>query len=83
MGQANTLVEYFDSPFLGVVADVYHIWWDPDLDAQIARAAGHTSLASMLNDWLSPPPDILLGRGMIGDGVIDIRRIRGLVDAAG
>jgi sugar phosphate isomerase/epimerase len=82
LGQANALVEYFNSPFLGVVADVYHIWWDPDLDAQIARASGHI-FGFHVNDWLSPPPDILLGRGMIGDGLIDIRRIRGLVDTAG
>ncbi len=62
LAQANALVESLGSPFLGLVADVYHIWWDPDLEAQIARAAGHI-FGFHVNDWLSPPPDILLGRG--------------------
>jgi sugar phosphate isomerase/epimerase len=82
LAEANALIESFDSPFLGLLADVYHIWWDPDLDAQIARAAGWI-FGFHVSDWLVPTPDILLGRGMIGDGAIDIRRIRALVDAAG
>jgi sugar phosphate isomerase/epimerase len=82
LAQANALVEEFASPNLGVVADVYHIWWDPDLEAQIARAAGHI-LGFHVNDWIVPLPDMLFGRGMMGDGAIDIRHIRGLVEAAG
>lgn len=80
--EANALVEAFGSPALGVVLDTYHIWWDPDLDAQIARASGHI-LGFHVNDWLAPPPDTLRGRGMPGDGVIDLRRIRAAVEAAG
>ncbi len=82
LAEANALVEAFASPWLGVVADVYHIWWDPDLYAQIARAKGHI-LGFHVNDWLVPLPDPLLGRGMMGDGVIELRRIRTAVDAAG
>jgi len=82
LAEANTLVEVFASPFLGVVADVYHIWWDPDLYAQIERAKGHI-LGFHVNDWLVPLPDPLQGRGMMGDGVIELRRIRTAVDAAG
>jgi sugar phosphate isomerase/epimerase len=82
LAEANALVEAFASPALGVVADVYHIWWDPDLYAQLARAAGHI-FGFHVNDWLAPPPDPLLGRGMMGDGVIELRRIRTAVDAAG
>jgi len=82
LAEANALIEAFDSPFLGLLADVYHIWWDPDLDAQIARAAGRI-FGFHVSDWLVPTPDLLLGRGMIGDGAIDIRRIRAMVDAAG
>jgi sugar phosphate isomerase/epimerase len=82
LAEANALVEAFASPFLGVVADVYHIWWDPDLYPQIERASGHI-LGFHVNDWLVPPPDHLQGRGMIGDGVIELRRIRTAVDTAG
>jgi sugar phosphate isomerase/epimerase len=82
LAEANALVEAFASPMLGVVADVYHIWWDPDLYAQIERARGHI-FGFHVNDWIVPPPDPLLGRGMMGDGVIELRRIRTAVDAAG
>ena len=82
LAEANTLVEELASPMLGVVADVYHIWWDPDLYAQIERARGHI-LGFHVNDWLVPLPDPLLGRGMMGDGLIELRRIRTAVDAAG
>lgn len=82
LGQANALVEQFASPWLGVVADVFHIWWDPELEAQVARA-GRQILGFHVNDWLVPLPDTLLGRGMMGDGVIELRRIRALVEAAG
>ena len=82
LAEANALVEEFASPWLGVVADVYHIWWDPDLYAQIERARGHI-LGFHVNDWLVPLPDPLLGRGMMGDGVIELRRIRSAVDGAG
>jgi sugar phosphate isomerase/epimerase len=82
LAEANALVEAFATPSLGVVIDVYHVWWDPDLYAQIERASGHI-LGFHVNDWLAPPPDHLLGRGMMGDGVIELRRIRAAVDTAG
>ncbi|MFN8471037.1 MAG: sugar phosphate isomerase/epimerase family protein [Anaerolineae bacterium] len=82
LAEANTLAERFSSPYVGVIADVYHIWWDPDLYAQIARAGRHI-LGYHVSDWLVPTPDILLGRGMMGDGVIELRRIRAAVEAAG
>jgi sugar phosphate isomerase/epimerase len=82
LAEANALVEQLGSPFLGVVADVYHIWWDPDLYAQIERA-GAQILGFHVNDWIVPLPDPLLGRGMMGDGVIELRRIRVAVDATG
>ncbi|HEU4329231.1 MAG TPA: sugar phosphate isomerase/epimerase family protein [Roseiflexaceae bacterium] len=82
MAEALALVEAFASPALGIVLDTYHIWWDPDLDGQIARAAGHI-LGYHVNDWLAPPPDPLRGRGMMGDGVIALRPIRAAVEAAG
>jgi sugar phosphate isomerase/epimerase len=69
---------------VGVAIDVYHVWWDPDLEAQIARAGrGRQLLAFHVCDWLVPTKDLLLDRGMMGDGVIDIPKIRGWVEDAG
>ena len=68
---------------IGVALDVYHIWWDPEIEAQIARAAKKRILAFHVCDWLVPTRDVLLDRGMMGDGVIDIPRLRGLVEAQG
>jgi sugar phosphate isomerase/epimerase len=67
---------------LGVAVDVYHVWWDPKLEAQIRRA-GKRILAYHICDWLVPTRDLLNDRGMMGDGVIDLPRIRGWVEAAG
>jgi sugar phosphate isomerase/epimerase len=72
-----------DRAALGVAVDVYHVWWDPKLEAQIARAGGERLLAFHVCDWLVPTRDLLEDRGMMGDGVIDIPRIRGWVEAAG
>jgi sugar phosphate isomerase/epimerase len=66
----------------GVAVDVYHAWWDPDLAAQIARA-GRRILTYHVCDWLVPTRDLLLDRGMPGDGVIDLRAIRTMVEATG
>lgn len=68
---------------LGVALDVYHVWWDPKLEAQIARAGKERLLAFHVCDWLTPTADLLLDRGMMGDGVIDIPKIRGWVEAQG
>lgn len=67
---------------LGVAVDVYHVWWDPKLEAQIARAGRDRLLAFHVCDWLVPTRDLLNDRGMMGDGVIDIPRIRAWVEAA-
>jgi sugar phosphate isomerase/epimerase len=68
---------------LGVAIDLYHVWWDPELDAQIARAGADRLLAFHVCDWLVPTTDLLNDRGMMGDGVVDIRRVRTAVEAAG
>jgi sugar phosphate isomerase/epimerase len=84
----NTMAQALDicdrlGPGLGVACDVYHVWWDPDLPAQIARAGAERLLAFHVCDWLRTTRDMLLDRGMMGDGVIDIPAIRRLVEAAG
>ncbi|WP_420970138.1 sugar phosphate isomerase/epimerase family protein [Bradyrhizobium sp. B120] len=68
---------------IGVALDVYHIWWDPELKSQIARAGKDRLLAFHVCDWLVPTRDILNDRGMMGDGVIDIKSVRAMVEAQG
>jgi len=68
---------------LGVALDVYHIWWDVELLPQISRAGKDRLLAFHVCDWLVPTRDILNDRGMMGDGVIDIKSVRRAVEAQG
>ena len=68
---------------LGVALDVYHVWWDPKLESQIARAGRERLLAYHVCDWLNPTRDLLNDRGMMGDGIIELKKIRGWVEAAG
>lgn len=82
LAQANTLAERIASPWLGVAVDVYHVWWDPEVYGEIARA-GLRIVGFHVSDWLAPPPHHLLGRGVMGDGLIEVRRLREAVDAAG
>lgn len=84
--QALDLCDALDparSGALGVAVDLYHVWWDPKLDAQIKRAGRERILAFHVCDWLTPTTDLLNDRGMMGDGVVDIRQVRGLVEAEG
>lgn len=85
LGQAVDLAEQFPATQVGVVVDAYHVWWDPDVYAQIARAgAGGRILSYQVCDWITPlPAGVLTGRGMMGDGVIELRRLREACDAAG
>ena len=67
---------------VGVAIDVYHVWWDTDLPRQLLRAGGRI-YGYHLCDWLADTQDVLLDRGMMGDGVADLRMIRAQVEAAG
>ena len=83
LAQANDICERLGDG-VGVAVDVYHVWWDPALEAEIARAGRSRRIyAFHVCDWLVPTADLLLDRGMMGDGVIDLPRIRGWVEAAG
>ncbi len=82
LAQALDIAERFDTEQVGVVIDVYHVFWDPELFSQITRASGRI-LGFHVNDWVVPTRDPLLERGMMGDGVIELRRIRAAVDDAG
>ncbi|MFC5499635.1 sugar phosphate isomerase/epimerase family protein [Caenimonas terrae] len=86
MEQALDVCDRLDpqaSGALGVAVDVYHVWWDPKLQAQIERAGKQRILAFHVCDWLTPTADLLNDRGMMGDGVIEIPKIRGWVEAQG
>lgn len=80
--QATTLVAQFDSPHLGLALDTYHVWWDPDLDRAMREAAART-VAVHVADWLVPTTDLLAGRGLPGDGVINLTRLLHQVQALG
>lgn len=83
LGEALDLAEAFPPEQVGVVVDTFHVWWDPQVEAQIARAAGRIA-SFQVCDWITPlPADALLARGMMGDGHIDFRRLRRQVEAAG
>ena len=84
--QALDLCDALDpaqSGALGVAVDLYHVWWDPKLQQQIARAGAKRLHAFHVCDWLTPTRDLLNDRGMMGDGVIQIAQARGWVEAAG
>jgi sugar phosphate isomerase/epimerase len=85
--QALDLCDVLDpgrSGTIGVAVDVYHVWWDPRLDGQIARAGRDRRLLALhVCDWLVPTRDLLLDRGMMGDGVVDLPRIRDWMEQAG
>ena len=69
---------------IGAAIDVYHVWWEPDLANQIARAGRMGAiLAHHICDWLVPTGDLLNDRGMMGDGVIDLPAFRAMIEAAG
>lgn len=84
LGQANDMVEQLGSPLVGVAADVYHLWWDPALETEIARCGRLGALfAFHVCDWRTPTIDMLNDRGLMGEGCIPLRQIRGWVEAAG
>jgi len=79
---ANDFCEKLDVAHVGVAIDAYHVWWDPHVYREIGRARGRI-LGFHVNDWIAPPPDVLRGRGMMGDGVIELKRLRAAVEEAG
>jgi sugar phosphate isomerase/epimerase len=82
--QANGMADELALANVGVTVDVYHLWWDPELEAQIARAGAAGRIFSYhVCDWRTPTRDMLNDRGLIGEGCIPLRQIRGWVEAAG
>jgi sugar phosphate isomerase/epimerase len=82
MREARLLSEQYEPSNVGVVVDVYHVWWDPERAEEIARL-GDRIAGYHVNDWLVPVKNVLMNRGMMGDGVIELRKIRGEIERAG
>jgi len=82
MGQALDICDRLGEG-IGVACDVYHVWWDPDLKAQMRRAGPDRLMAYHICDWLVPTRDFLTDRGMMGDGVIDLPLLAGWAAEAG
>ncbi len=82
--QANDMAEYFNDDFLGIAVDVYHLWFDNELEKQIKRCGSMGNLfAYHICDWNVPTEDMLLDRGLMGEGCIPLKEIRGWVEDAG
>jgi sugar phosphate isomerase/epimerase len=82
LAEALDLALLFDPALVGIVVDVFHVWWDPRLYAELQRAAGRI-FGFHVSDWAVPLPGILTGRSLMGDGVIELSRIRSAVESAG
>ena len=80
--QAIDIIERFDSAYLKLIMDVFHTWWDPGLYEQLKRATGHIC-GYHVNDWVPIKFGINSSRGMMGDGMIPLRKIRAAVEEAG
>ncbi len=82
--QANDMAEALNSPWVGIAVDVYHLWWDPFLEREIKRCGQNGNLAAFhICDWKSPTTDMLLDRGLMGEGCIPIKQIRSWVESTG
>ncbi len=82
IGQCNDMIDAIGEEWVGIAADVYHIWWDPCLEAEIRRA-GKRIIGFHVCDWMTPTADMLNDRGLMGEGCIDNRGIRQLVEETG
>ncbi|MFP6616905.1 MAG: sugar phosphate isomerase/epimerase family protein [Candidatus Hydrogenedentota bacterium] len=82
VGQAMDIVDGIGSDLVGVTPDVYHLWWDVNLESELKRA-GDSIFSFHVNDWRTPTRDVLADRALMGKGCIDIPQIRGWVEEAG
>jgi sugar phosphate isomerase/epimerase len=82
LGEALDLARTFADPGVGVVVDAYHVFWDPRLEDELAAATGLVA-GYHVSDWLVPTDSLLAGRGLMGDGIIDLLHVRELVEATG
>lgn len=84
LAQANDMAEEINSDFVGVAVDVYHLWWDNNLQNEIKRCGKNGNLLAFhICDWNVPTVDFLNDRGLMGDGCINVKQIRGWVEETG
>ena len=84
MKSANDICESLSSPYVGVAVDVFHVWWDPELDSELERCGRAKNVfAYHICDWKTEMTDMLTDRGLMGEGVIDLKRMRQRVENAG
>lgn len=84
LAQANQMAEEINSEFVGVAVDVYHLWWDNNLENEIKRCGKNKNLLAFhVCDWNVPTVDFLNDRGLMGDGCINVPQIRGWVEETG
>lgn len=84
LAQANDIAVNINSPYVGVAVDVYHLWWDPTLEQEIKRCGkNHHLFAFHICDWNVPTIDFLNDRGLMGEGCIPVKKIRGWVEETG
>ncbi len=84
LGQANDMAEELNSSWLGIALDVYHLWWDPDLEQEIKRCGQNGNISAFhICDWKTPTLDMLNDRGLMGEGCINIKEIRGWIEDSG
>ncbi len=84
VSQARAICGSVGSPWVGIAIDVYHVWWDDRLEGEIASCGRDASLfAFHISDWRTPTADLLNDRGLMGEGCIPVRQIRGWVESAG
>lgn len=84
LSSANDICDELNHPLVGIAYDVYHLWWDPDLETQTRRTLDSNRLfAYHVCDWMTPTTDLLNDRGLMGEGCIDLRGIRAMVECNG
>jgi sugar phosphate isomerase/epimerase len=84
LAQANDMAEEINSPCVGIALDVYHLWWDPCLEKEIVRCGNNNHLLAFhICDWKTPTVDLLNDRGLMGEGCIQVKEIRGWVEKTG
>ena len=84
LSQANDMAEALNSPWVGIAVDVYHLWWDPSLEKEIKRCGENGNLlAYHVSDWKVPTTEMLLDRGLMGEGCIPLKQIRSWVESTG
>jgi sugar phosphate isomerase/epimerase len=84
MTEARLICQALNNPMLGIVVDAYHVWWDPELEAEIALAGQQKRIfAYHVSDWRVQTRNLITDRALMGNGCINLRRIRTSLEAAG